>query len=303
MRVVVVGLGIQGKKRISVAKNDVVATVDSANSEADYQDLSQVPLELYDAAILCVPDSPKFDLVEYLIQNHKHVLVEKPLWVYPSKNISRLEDLAVKNSVRIQVAYNHRFEPNIIRLREIIKKNELGDLYSVSIYYGNGTARLVRDSPWRDEGQGVLLDLGSHLLDMLDFVLDLPHSITFAAFLNKFENKSPDRALLVSNKSKPVVSLEMNLCMWRNTFRFEIIGSMGSAHIDGLCKWGSSVLTLRERVLPSGVPKETTLIEPQGDPTWVAEYDDFNSAVRNKIPTSLQKDLWILNTLNSVSGD
>lgn len=303
MRVVVVGLGIQGKKRISVAKNDVVATVDSANSEADYQDLSQVPLELYDAAILCVPDSPKFDLVEYLIQNHKHVLVEKPLWVYSSKNISKLEDLAVKNSVRIQVAYNHRFEPNIIRLREIIKKNELGDLYSVSIYYGNGTARLVRDSPWRDEGQGVLLDLGSHLLDMLDFVLDLPHSITFAAFLNKFENKSPDRALLVSNKSKPVISLEMNLCMWRNTFRFEIIGSMGSAHIDGLCKWGSSVLTLRERVLPSGVPKETTLIEPQGDPTWVAEYDDFNSAVRNKIPTSLQKDLWILNTLNSVSGD
>jgi predicted dehydrogenase len=303
MRVVVVGLGIQGKKRISVAKNDVVATVDSANSEADYQDLSQVPLELYDAAILCVPDSPKFDLVEYLIQNHKHVLVEKPLWVYSSKNISRLEDLAVKNSVRIQVAYNHRFEPNIIRLREIIKKNQIGDLYSVSIYYGNGTARLVRDSPWRDEGQGVLLDLGSHLLDMLDFVLDLPHSITFAAFLNKFENKSPDRALLVSNKSKPVVSLEMNLCMWRNTFRFEIIGSMGSAHIDGLCKWGSSVLTLRERVLPSGVPKETTLIEPQGDPTWVAEYDDFNSAVRNKIPTSLQKDLWILNTLNSVSGD
>ena len=262
-----------------------------------------MPLELYDAAILCVPDSPKFDLVEYLIQNHKHVLVEKPLWVYSSKNISRLEDLAVKNSVRIQVAYNHRFEPNIIRLREIIKKNELGDLYSVSIYYGNGTARLVRDSPWRDEGQGVLLDLGSHLLDMLDFVLDLPHSITFAAFLNKFENKSPDRALLVSNKSKPVISLEMNLCMWRNTFRFEIIGSMGSAHIDGLCKWGSSVLTLRERVLPSGVPKETTLIEPQGDPTWVAEYDDFNSAVRNKIPTSLQKDLWILNTLNSVSGD
>jgi len=166
MRVVVVGLGIQGKKRISVAKNDVVATVDSANSEADYQDLSQVPLELYDAAILCVPDSPKFDLVEYLIQNQKHVLVEKPLWVHSSKNISRLEDLAVKNSVRIQVAYNHRFEPNIIRLREIIKKNELGDLYSVSIYYGNGTARLVRDSPWRDEGQGVLLDLGSHLLDM-----------------------------------------------------------------------------------------------------------------------------------------
>jgi predicted dehydrogenase len=302
MRVVVVGLGIQGKKRISVAKNDVAATVDSVDTEADYRDLSHVPLELYDAAILCVPDAPKYELIEFLIQNQKHVLVEKPLWVHSSKNLSRLENLALKNSVLVQVAYNHRFEPNIIKLKEIIKKHGLGDLYSVSIYYGNGTARLVRDSPWRDEGQGVALDLGSHLLDMLDFVLDLPHSITFTAFLNRFENKSPDRALLVSNESKPVVSLEMNLCMWRNTFRFEIIGSKGSAHIEGLCKWGSSVLTLRERVLPSGVPKETSFIEPQGDPTWVAEYDDFKSAVRNKLPTSLQKDLWILNTLNSVRG-
>jgi predicted dehydrogenase len=214
-----------------------------------------------------------------------------------------LENLAIKNSVRIQVAYNHRFEPNIIKLREIIKKNELGDLYSVSIYYGNGTARLVRDSPWRDEGLGVVLDLGSHLLDMLDFVLDMPHPIRIDSFLSKFENKSPDRALLVSNKSSPVVTLEMNLCMWRNSFRFEIIGSMGSAHVEGLCKWGLSELTVRERILPSGVPKESSFIEPQGDPTWVAEYDDFKSSVRNKIPTSLQKDLWILNTLNSVSGD
>jgi predicted dehydrogenase len=161
---------------------------------------------------------------------------------------------------------------------------------------------LVRESPWRDEGQGVVLDLGSHLLDMLDFVLGIPHSITFTAFLNKFENKSPDRALLISNMSKPVVSLEMNLCMWRNTFRFEIIGSMGSAHIDGLCKWGSSKLTFRQRVLPSGVPIETSHIEPQGDPTWNAEYDDFKSAVRNRISTNLRKDLWILGTLNSVSG-
>ena len=33
------------------------------------------------------------------------------------------------------------------------------------MFYGNGTARLVRDSAWRDQGAGVLPDLGSHLLD------------------------------------------------------------------------------------------------------------------------------------------
>ena len=37
------------------------------------------------------------------------------------------------------------------------------------MFYGNGTARLVRESAWRDAGAGVLPDLGSHLLDTARF--------------------------------------------------------------------------------------------------------------------------------------
>ena len=40
------------------------------------------------------------------------------------------------------------------------------------MFYGNGTARLVRNSYWRDQGNGVLSDLGSHLVDTSKFFFD-----------------------------------------------------------------------------------------------------------------------------------
>lgn len=79
MKVVVVGLGVQGYKRRRFAGDDFVATVDPINDEADYRDIADVPLGDYDAAMLCVPDAPKVELLRYLLGNGKHALVEKPL--------------------------------------------------------------------------------------------------------------------------------------------------------------------------------------------------------------------------------
>ena len=76
MRVVVVGLGVQGHKRRRFAGSDFVCTADSRNPEADFRDLRDVSLEKYDAALLCVPDAPKVELLDYLVDNGKHALVE-----------------------------------------------------------------------------------------------------------------------------------------------------------------------------------------------------------------------------------
>ena len=116
-----------------------------------------------------VPDKPKFEILAFLMRNKKHVLVEKPLWVEEEKQILLLQKLARENSVQCYTAYNHRFEPHFQRMKEIITSEELGEIYRCRLFYGNGTARLVRESKWRDKGAGVLPDLGSHLLDTILF--------------------------------------------------------------------------------------------------------------------------------------
>jgi predicted dehydrogenase len=123
----------------------------------------------YDAALCCIPDGPKIELLTYLAEHGKHALVENPLWADADAASGKLEALARKKGVVLYTAYNHRFEPHYVRMRDLIASGELGTIYSCRMFYGNGTARLVRDSAWRDEGAGVLPDLGSHLLDTCRF--------------------------------------------------------------------------------------------------------------------------------------
>ena len=169
MRVLVAGLGVQGRKRSRVAGSDFVAAVDPINTEARYRFIEDVPLADYDAVLACIPDEPKVAMLEYLLGNSKHVLVEKPLWAADDREIERLAALARKHSVVCYTAYNHRFEPHFMRMSDVIKSGQLGEIYRCRMFYGNGTARLVRDSEWRDQGAGVLPDLGSHLLDTAKF--------------------------------------------------------------------------------------------------------------------------------------
>ena len=45
--------------------------------------------------------------------------------------------------------------------------------------------------------------------------------------LRRFENKSPDHALLISEKSTPKIHLEMSYHMYRNDFVCELLASKG----------------------------------------------------------------------------
>jgi len=150
VRVIVAGLGVQGRKRRRFAGADYVASVDPVNAEADHRSLEDVPLDCYDAVLACIPDAPKVDLLTYCIANGKHVLVEKPLWADDEASLVALERRARSKGVVCYTAYNHRFEPHYIRMRDLIASGELGRIYSCRMFYGNGTARLVRESEWRD---------------------------------------------------------------------------------------------------------------------------------------------------------
>jgi len=300
MRVIVVGLGVQGKKRQAVAGNEVVATVDPVHPEATYQKIEGVPLDSYEAALLCIPDEPKITILQYLLSNKKHLLVEKPLFAKCTEDLLVLEELAKKNGVVCYTAYNHRFEPHFIRMKELIDSGRLGKIYSIRMFYGNGTARLVRDSAWRDQGAGVLPDLGSHLLDTVNFWLG-KYIEGFSIYsANRFENLAYDHVSFGSN-TDTVVQLEVSLLSWRNHFYADIYAENGTAHIQSLCKWGPSTFTYRDRKLPSGRPDEETVTLIESDPTWALEYDHFKDLCKHGI-SNIKNDIWINRTLRGLSA-
>jgi len=302
MRVVVAGLGVQGRKRSQVAGPDLVAAVDPVNAEAQYRRIEDVPLADYDAVLACIPDEPKVAMIEYLLGSGKHVLIEKPLWASDDRDIERLAALAKKNNVVCYTAYNHRFEPHFVRMRDVVKSGRLGAIYRCRMFYGNGTARLVRDSEWRDRGAGVLPDLGSHLLDTAHFWFgDVGED--FSVISSRcFENRAPDHVVLGSRGTTPQLELEMTLLSWRNHFTCDLFADNGSAHISSLCKWGPSTFTLRSRVLPSGRPPEECITLVEYDPTWAIEYDHFKRLCADRAIGDLATDLWLNRVLRRL-GD
>ena len=294
MRIAIVGLGIQGRKRMAVAGDDVVATVDPVSADARFRDLEQVPLAAYDAACVCTPDRAKLPILRYLLTHGKHLLVEKPLIAQDPEEeraLQQLAELAHGAASVCYTAYNHRFEPHLVRLKEILDGGLLGELYLARGFYGNGTARDVRQSPWRDRDLGVLSDLGSHLLDLCLFLFGPPASEPVVWGYHCFENAAADHVLFGFD-GHPVLQLEATLLSWRNSFAFDVYGERGSAHVQGLCKWGPSTLTMRTRVLPSGRPHEDTATLEQPDPTWAAEYRHFKRLCETG-GTNIDNDRWI----------
>jgi predicted dehydrogenase len=301
MRVVVAGLGVQGQKRKAVAGKEVVATVDPVHPEARYKRIEDVPPESYDAALLCIPDEPKIAVIEYLLKNRKHLLVEKPLFAANPPDLLRLKSLAAETGTVCYTAYNHRFEPHFVRMKQLLESGRLGRIYSARMFYGNGTARLVRDSAWRDQGAGVLPDLGSHLLDTALFWFGKPVDGFRIHSANCFENRACDHVVFGAN-ADPVLQFEVTLLSWRNHFYADVFAENGSAHISSLCKWGPSTFSVRDRKLPSGRPDEESVTLVQPDPTWAVEYEHFRALCETG-GGNIDNDIWINNTLRGLSDD
>jgi len=298
VRVVVVGLGVQGHKRRDVAGKECVATVDPVNPQAQFKKLEDVPLASYDAALVCTPDETKIALLTYLLSNKKHLLVEKPLFAADSSELLKLKTLSEKNRTACYTAYNHRFEPHFANMKAVLDSGRLGKLYSIRMFYGNGTARLVRDSAWRDKGAGVLPDLGSHLLDTTLFWLGHPVSGFKIHSARRFENRAYDHVAFGAD-ADPLLQFEVTLLSWRNHHYTEIFAEKGSAHISSLCKWGPSTLTVRTRKLPSGRPEEEVKTLEMPDPTWALEYAHFKKLCEQGA-NNIANDIWINDTLRGL---
>ncbi|MEM7406132.1 MAG: Gfo/Idh/MocA family oxidoreductase [Pseudomonadota bacterium] len=302
MRVIVAGMGVQGHKRRRVAGDECVATVDPVGDGVDYRDIEAVPLESYDAALCCIPDGPKREMLTYLLSNGKHVLVEKPLWTPALSDIDELERLSELNDAVCYTAYNHRFEPHFVGLKALLDDGALGELYSCRMFYGNGTAKLVRDSVWRDEGAGVLPDLGSHLLDTTEFLFGVQREDFSLVAANAFENRAADHVIISAEAARPRIELEMTLLSWRNHFTCDVYGELGSAHVSSLCKWGPSSLTFYSRIMPAGRPPQQTTTLVQDDPTWEAEYHHFKQLIKARSRGNLSTDKWLMQRIDALSG-
>jgi predicted dehydrogenase len=106
----------------------------------------------------------------------KPVYVEKPM----ARSYAECEEMLAafaQAGLRLFVAYYRRALVRFVHARSLIHEGRLGRITSLAYLYAapKNTGVHADDLPWRlrceDSGGGLLLDLGSHTLDLLDYLL------------------------------------------------------------------------------------------------------------------------------------
>lgn len=297
MRYLIVGYGNIGHKRQAVLGKRCVVTVDpNPKTGADYKNVKDMPLDIFDSAVLTIPQNLKYELTEYFLRHGKHVLVEKPL-IITHQQRKHLLMLAKKSDVIWYTSYNHRFEPNSIKIQRLLDKNFVGKLYHARFIYSFGNIK-ERIGTWRETEFGVLEEIVPHQIDFAFNFFGYKGQDFETLIARKVESNIFDHWMLATTDRKVVI--ECGAVTWKNVFSIDIYGQNGSIHMNGLRKWNGSELITRKRVLPSGVPKEKKSFDSGPDLTWKKDFIDFEKAVNNKT-SSIEKDLQMSIALEKLS--
>lgn len=293
----IVGLGNIGRKRQALLGPRCIATADPYATDADYRTPEECDPERYDAVVLAVPTDVKLQLLEHFLRLGKQVLIEKPLVFPDHATAQRFAGLAREHAAGWYTSYNHRFEPLILTLRDVLREGAIGRVYYGRMLYGNGTVQNVVGT-WRDHGLGVVEDLGCHLLDLVDSLLgERPQVVPWS--FQRHETAAPDHAIVATRDGR--LLLEGTYLSWKNSFAIELFGERGSVHLHGLRKWGPCELIVRERVFPSGVPKERRYEDSGPDVTWERDLSHFEERA-SAGATSVESDWWISHCLQELGA-
>lgn len=295
----IIGYGTQGKKRFKYINRNKKKTYiydkfSNFSSPNFIKDLDEINISDISHAYICLPEDEKKKYLKYLIDKKVNVLIEKPI----SLKNNEIKDILKNINSTSYTAYNHRFEPHIVNIKKFLQKKTIGEIYNVKIYYGNGTAKLWHNS-WRSKEKfSILHDLGSHVLDIVLFLFErLPNRYS----LNIAKKNELPCYDFMQFTSRDTVSLSASLSIinWQNYFYLDILGSKGSIHLNGLCKWGPSVLKINKRVLPSGFPIQKINKIKMKDPTWAIEEKYFRKISKNKF-NNLNNDILINKSIENI---
>ena len=153
---------------------------------------SMIDAEELDAVSVCTYNATHAECTIYALEKGIHVLLEKPMCVTTEEAVAIVK--AEKKSGKILcVGFQPRFDPNMIKIKEIVKSGALGDIYYIQT--GGGRRRGIPGSTFIEKktaGIGAMGDIGCYSLDMVLNAIDYPRPLTVSGYTSNFLGTNPE---------------------------------------------------------------------------------------------------------------
>ncbi len=198
-KILLIGQGSIGKRHLnnlfSIGQNDI--TVFDVNKTSLDEAIKKFPnikissglesslAEAPDIVFICSPTSFHAEHITLAAKAGAHIFIEKPLCSsVKKKDIDEIESLIKSSGKKFYIGFNNRFEPGIRKLKELIDKKTIGDIYFFKAevgfflgYWRKGTDYTKSYSSSKNKGGGAIFDW-SHELDYLSWIFGKPEQVS-----------------------------------------------------------------------------------------------------------------------------
>jgi len=138
---------------------------------------------LKDAAVQLVvvgtPNETHFSLARQALLAGKHVVIDKP-FAATSAEAKELGDLAAERGLVLAPFHNRRWDGDFLTVRKLVEGEALGRLVTFESHFDRFRP-MPRENTWKEAGDlanGMLFDLGPHLVDQALALFGTPQGIT-----------------------------------------------------------------------------------------------------------------------------
>ena len=217
------------------------------HSTVDWKELLDDPA--IDVIDICAPNYLHYPMSLATLEAGKHVYCEKPL-ALTVVEAAELAALAKKSGLVHAIGLNYTTNPLVQTARQIVSSGEIGDPVSFTgRYFEDYMASREVPFTWRCDrslaGSGALADLGSHLINMLHFLLGRPKRLCgdcrtviatrrdASGTERQVENEDVSRAMIELDSGLPaMIEISRVATGYKCGLQFEIFGTRGSIAFD-----------------------------------------------------------------------
>jgi len=229
----------RGKAEKFAEQHKVSEIVDSIDDVLSRRDI--------DALDICVSHDLHLDLCLRAFKNNKHVLLEKPM-ANSLQEADLMIDAAKKAGKIFAVSENFRFEPAVLKAKQIMDSGDIGTPFLIlinDIFWMAEITAIYPGCDWRRKlkgnAGGVLFDRGVHLTAVMNY-LGGPVNTVYARCMNpqKYWEGDETAILMATHKNGIVTNY---LQSWnilgltcRETPMFCVFGTEGSIVENASCR-------------------------------------------------------------------
>jgi len=199
IRVGIIGFGFMGKthtygyKTIPLYYNNlpfkirligvcdaIPEVAEKAKESLDFEFATSNPEDIFarediNVVNVCTPNIYHKDVVLKALKAGKNVYCDKPL-AASYEETREINDVIGRYDVITQMALQYRFFPATMRAKELIEEGRIGRIMSFrACYLHSGSVDPNKPIGWKQDkkfgGGGVLFDLGSHIIDVMYYLL------------------------------------------------------------------------------------------------------------------------------------